>query len=327
MTAEEVVQLVTGLLPPGSVESKIAETPGSSKASRGEHQNFGVLEFDDGKGVSVIVYSVDRGTQRPDEAARCSDPFTTPQDSCERTVREDGSVVVIDKRRDSNFPGQRQWQGTWALPDGTVVRVTEYNGQPATPAREEPPLDAGQLASMVTSPAWARVVAAMPPNPDAPKPPKEEEQPKQAATPSPAELLATLTRLLPPGTAPSGADEQHATLTVTAGERTSKVSVLVEPAGEQGRKNRKGAEEGLPTPLEVREKLPDGTLVVTNRFGNGKTATDPVLHWTAQVYYPDGRNVQLYEWNGENGYDFRPGEPALSVDQLKAAVLAPDWRK
>ncbi|MER7704687.1 hypothetical protein ABTX81_17565 [Kitasatospora sp. NPDC097605] len=328
MTAEEVVRLVTGLLPPGSVESKFAEAPGDSKASRGEHQSFGALEFDDGKGASVITFGVERGTQRPDEAARCSDPFTTPQDSCERTERPDGSVVVIDKRRDSSFPEQRQWQATWAAPDGTVVRITEYNGQPAARTRDEPPLDAGQLAAMVTSPAWARVVAAMPPNPKAPKAPEAPEEPTPApATPPAAELLATLTRLLPPGTTASGPDEQHTTLTVTAGERTSRVSVLVEPAGAQGRQGRKGVEEGLPTPLEVREKLPDGTLVVTNRFGNGKTATDPLLHWTAQVYYPDGRSVQLYEWNGENGYDFRPGEPALSVDQLKAVVLAPDWRK
>ncbi|MFE7564173.1 hypothetical protein [Kitasatospora sp. NPDC057500] len=327
MTAEEVVQLVTGLLPPGSVQSKFAEAPGDSKASRGEYRNFGALEFDDGKGASVITYSVERGTQRPDEAARCSDPFTTPQDSCERAERPDGSVVVIDKRRDSNVPDQRQWQATWAAPDGTVVRITEYNGQPATPNRAEPPLDAEQLMLVASSPAWARVVAALQANPKAPKVPEVPKAPSAPAAPSAAELLATLTRLLPPGATAAGADEQHATLTVTAEERTSKVSVLAEPAGEQGRKARRSFEEGLPTPLEVREQLSDGTLVVTNRFGNGKTATDPLLHWTAEVYYPDGRSVKLYEWNGENGYDFRPGEPALSVDQLKAVVLAPDWRR
>ncbi|MFF2349754.1 hypothetical protein ACFVVL_08235 [Kitasatospora sp. NPDC058115] len=327
MTADEVVQLVTGLLPAGSVRSTFTEEPGDPNTSRGAHQHFGVVEFDDGKGTSVITYGVERGTQRPDEAARCSDPFTTPQDSCERTERPDGSVVVVDKRRDANVPDQRQWQATWAAPDGTVVRITEYNGRPASPNRAEPPLDAEQLATIVTAPAWARVVAALPANPKAPKVPRTPPAAAPTTTPPAAELLATLTGLLPPGTTAAGADEQHATLTVTAGERSSKVSVLVEPAGAKGRQDRKGTEEGLPTPLEVREKLPDGTLVVTNRFGNGKTAVDPLLHWTAQVYYPDGRSVKLYEWNGENGYDFRPGEPALSVDQLKAVVLAPDWRK
>ncbi|MFF7456759.1 hypothetical protein [Kitasatospora sp. NPDC008115] len=327
MTAEEALQLVTGLLPPGSVESKFAEAPGRPSASRGKHEYYGVLEFDDGKGASVISYSLVRGTQRPDEAARCSDPFTTPQDSCERAERPDGSVVVIEKRRHIYVPDQREWLATWAAPDGTVVRITEYNGQPATPNRAEPPLDAEQLMLMASSPAWARVVAALPANPKAPKVPEIPEATSAPATPPAAELLATLTRLLPPGTTAAGADEQHTTLTVTTGERSSKVSVLAEPAGAKGQQDRKGAEEGLPTPLEVREQLPDGTLVVTNRFGNGKSATDPVLHWTAEVYYRDGRSVKLYEWNGENGYDFRPGEPALSVDQLKAVVLAPDWRK
>ncbi|MFJ9448377.1 hypothetical protein ACIRRH_42195 [Kitasatospora sp. NPDC101235] len=73
----------------------------------------------------------------------------------------------------------------------------------------------------------------------------------------------------------------------------------------------------------MREKLPDGTLVVTNRFGNGKTATDPILHWTAEVYSPDGHHVSISEWNGENGYTARPGTPALSLEQLKTIVTDP----
>ncbi|MER6396846.1 hypothetical protein ABT263_12415 [Kitasatospora sp. NPDC001603] len=66
--------------------------------------------------------------------------------------------------------------------------------------------------------------------------------------------------------------------------------------------------------------------MVVNRFGNGKTAVDPVLHRAAAVYYPDGRQVSLYEQNGENGYTARPGTPALSLDQLKAIVTDPVWR-
>ncbi|BFV59423.1 hypothetical protein KCMC57_up45270 [Kitasatospora sp. CMC57] len=46
------------------------------------------------------------------------------------------------------------------------------------------------------------------------------------------------------------------------------------------------------------------------------------MHWAAAVHHPDGRSVEAYEWNGENGYTFRPGTPALSLDQLKAIVTA-----
>ncbi|KOV31756.1 hypothetical protein ADK60_15190 [Streptomyces sp. XY431] len=329
MTSEEVVELVTGLLPPASVQTVTAETPGVPGPANNKHETFGVLRYDDGRGASLLSYSVERGAQRPEAAAVCMDGFTTPQDSCERTTRPDGSVLVVDKLRDTSFPGKREWRATWATPDGTVIRVTEYNGQPATPTRETPPLDDGQLATLVTSPAWARVVAALPAHPDAPKPDRSPaDTPAPAATtPASAELLAKLTKLLPPGAQASGVDEQHAALTVTFEGRTSKISIYAEPAGPRGQRDKKDAEEGLPTPLEVHDKLSDGTLLVLNRFGNGKTAVNPVLHWTAKVYYPDGRNILLNEWNGENGYDYQPGDPALSIEQLKAVITAPDWRR
>ncbi|MEV6978528.1 hypothetical protein [Kitasatospora sp. NPDC093806] len=330
MTSEEVVQLVTTLLPPGSVQAVTAQTPGIPGPSGNVHETFGVLQFDDGKGASTFHYTVERGAQAPDAAAVCMDPFNTPQDSCDRTVRPDGSILVIDKLRNSNSAGQRQWRATWAGPDGTTVQVTEYNGQPATPSRELPPLDAEQLTTLVTAPAWERVVAALPANPKAPKPhkPAATPTPTAAGTPAPAELIATLTGLLPQGAQPGAQEEKHAALTVTFEGRTSMISVHVEPAGPRGLQDKQDAEQNdTPTPLEVHEKLPDGSLLVLNQFGNGKTAVKPVLHWTAKVYYPDGRSVLLNEWNGENGYDFREGTPALSIDQLKAIITAPDWRK
>ncbi|MFD8694017.1 hypothetical protein [Kitasatospora purpeofusca] len=329
MTSEEAVDVVAGLLPPGSLQTVTAETPGVPGPANNKHRTVGVLRYDDGQGASLVRYTVERGSQRPEAAAVCMDGFTMPQDSCERTTGPDGSVLVIDKLRDQNLPGKREWRATRATPDGTVIQIIEYNGEPATPTRETPPLDGGQLAAMVTSPTWGRIVAALPANPGAPKPDRSSAGiPAPAATtPAPAELLATLTKLLPPGAQASGDDEQHTALTVTFEGRTSKVSVYAEPAGPRGQRDKKDAEEGLPTPLEVHEKLSDGTLVVLNRFGNGKTAVDPLLHWTAKVYYPDGRNILLNEWNGDFGYDYRPGQPALSVEQLKAVITAPDWRR
>ncbi|MFC5661840.1 hypothetical protein ACFP3U_02455 [Kitasatospora misakiensis] len=330
MTADEVVEVVTSLLPPGSVKKEVAETPGTPGPAGNKHETFGVLRFDDGKGESILTYNVERGAQKPAAAAVCMDPFQTPQDSCDRTVRPDGSVLVIDKLRDRSLANKREWRATWATPDGTVIRIIEYNGQPASATRETPPLDSALLTSLVTAPAWQRVVAALPAHPKAPKPgepPTTTTPEPTAATPSPAELLTTLTKLLPEGSQTSAGNDQHAALTVTFEGRTSMISVSAQPAGKRGLDDKKSAEEGTPTPLEVHETLPDGTLLVLNQFGNGKTAVNPLLHWTAKVYYPDGRNILLNEWNGENGYDFRPGQPAFSVEQLKAVVMAPDWRK
>lgn len=196
------------------------------------------------------------------------------------------------------------------------------------------------------------MVAAIPANPNAPKPSGSERPPSTATAPtippstptastappspviaSPApgdslpELAAVLAGLLPTGAKEVGRDAANGAVTVEYEGRTSRLTIHVEPAGARGIEFKKGAEEGTPTPLEVRQKLPDGTLIVMNQFGNGKSAIDPLLHWVAWVYYPDGRNILISEGNGEDDLTSRPGQPALSVDQLRAMVVAPDWRK
>ncbi|MEV0535964.1 hypothetical protein [Kitasatospora sp. NPDC050463] len=328
MTAEEVVELASGLLPPGTVVRVMhSETPGVLGGTGGIYQTRGTLLFDDGSGASMISYTVDRTELTPDAGAVCIDPFGTPQDSCERTKAPDGSVLVIDKLRGRDNPAQREWRATWAAPDGRRIMIIEHNGQPSASNRENPPLDAEQLRTLVTAPAWQRVFDALPARANPPKPPSPSAPPAADRTPSAAELLARLALLFPPGvtqTAVEGGEGANAL--VTFEDRTSLLSVHVGPPGARGLEDRSAVLSSPPTPLEVREQLADGTLVVVNRFGNGKSAVDPVLHWTAEVYYPDGRQVRLYEQNGENGYTARPGTPALSLDQLKAIVVDPAWR-
>ncbi|MFD0346946.1 hypothetical protein ACFQ0M_14560 [Kitasatospora aburaviensis] len=82
------------------------------------------------------------------------DGFSMPQESCERTVAADGSALVVDKLKDRNSDDHREWRATWAAPDGRRVMIIEHNGQPATPNRQSPPLDAEQLRALVTAPAW-----------------------------------------------------------------------------------------------------------------------------------------------------------------------------
>ncbi len=323
MSEQEVVSLVTALLPPGKVSVLAAGGTGEGRVAGAEYRVGGTLMFDDGAGASIFEYGAERTDLMPEAGAVCMDGFTMPQDSCERTKLPDGSVVVIDKLRSEHTPEGREWRATWAAADGRRVSVIEYNGQPAGANRANPPLSSEQLTAFVTASAWERVFAALPPLKNAPAP----STPRPAAGPSAAELLAKLAPLLPAGatsSTPEGSNQ--ANLTVTLEGRTSMVLVGVGPASEKGKQDEKYAETSPSTPLEAREKLPDGTLVVTNRFGNGKTATDPVLHWTAEVYVPDGRHVSISEWNGENGYTARPGTPALSLEQLKAIATDPAWR-
>ncbi|MFE2726751.1 hypothetical protein [Kitasatospora sp. NPDC059327] len=327
MTSDEVTRLVTGLLPAGSVKVMYAGTPGIPGGNGDRYRTDGTLAFDDGQGESYISYTVDRTELTPAAGAVCMDPFSMPQDSCERTEGPDGSAVVIDKLRDQTRAGHREWRATWAAADGRRVQIIEHNGQPSASTRENPPLDAEQLRALVTAPAWDRVLDALPARANPPRPPSPAASPTGEQGPSAAELTARVAPLLPPGAThtvvPGG---QGGNLLVTFEERTSLLSVFAQPPSARGLEDRKYVEEGVPTPLEVHELLADGTLVVVNRFGNGKTAVDPVLHWVAAAYFPDGRQVSISEQNGENGYTARPGTPALSLDQLKAIVTDPVWR-
>ncbi|MER6398927.1 hypothetical protein ABT263_23180 [Kitasatospora sp. NPDC001603] len=321
MTAEESVGLFTSLLPPGKSRVLFAATPAEAGPNGDRYQTGGTVLFDDGKGESMISYTVSRTELTPEAGAVCMDGFSEPQEACERAVDTDGSALVVDKLKDRNSDSHREWRATWAAPDGRRVTIIEHNGQPATPNRENPPLDAEQLRALVTAPAWARLFDALPARDIAPRPPTPEPGPKAE------DLLAALVPLLPPGAVPSGQDGRNGPhLTVTYEGRTSMLSVSVTEPGERGVKDKEYAEaEGSAGPLAVRERRPDGSTVVTNMFGNGKTAVDPVLHWAAAVHYADGRAIEINEWNGENGYTFRPGNPALGVDQLKAIVTAPVW--
>ncbi|MFJ4669079.1 hypothetical protein [Kitasatospora purpeofusca] len=331
MTGDEVVRLVAGLLPPGAVTDARGTTPGDMVGSNDPQLAMGLFNHDDGKGASLIHYFVERGARTPGQAAVCNPPVA-PEDSCDRSVRPDGSVLLIEKSRDPKFAGQQTLRGVYATPDGTVISLVEFNGSQATPTRELPPLDAAQLAAVVTAPQWGKVVAAIPANPNAPRPSAPTAPPSPGtASPvpgdSPPELAAVLAGLLPTGAKEVGREAENGAVTVEYEGRTSRLTIHVEPAGARGIEFRKGAEESTPTPLEVRQKLPDGTLVVMNQFGNGKGAVDPLLHWVAWAYYPDGRSVLISEGNGEDELSPRPGQPALSVDQLRVMVMAPDWRR
>ncbi|MFD0572594.1 hypothetical protein ACFQ0T_29505 [Kitasatospora gansuensis] len=313
------MQAVIGLLPPGSSQVLHAQTPGTPGPTGDPYRTDGALLFDDGKGPSIISYTVERTELVPAVAAVCMDPLQMPQDSCERTTLPSGSMVVIDKLRDTNLATHKEWRATWAAPDGRRVLIIEHNGEASASNRTDPPLDTEQLRALVAAPGWQQIFDALPSRKNAPTPPAPE--------PAAPDLRPTLLPLLPQGAVLSGTEGTSGTpFTVTFEGRTSMLVVITGPAGKRGIEDKEYAESSPPGPLEVRGLQADGSTVVTNSFGNGKTATTPVLHWTAAVYYPDGRSVTATLWNGENGYTFRPGTPALDLDQLKTIVTAPAWR-
>ncbi|MFJ5881533.1 hypothetical protein [Kitasatospora cineracea] len=322
MSEQRFDELLTRLLPPGTLEPVGRAWTGG----RSPHELGSMLTFDDGSGASMIQVTV-QYTADPVDRVGCMDAFQVPSDGCDRTVLPDGSVLVVDRLRSQSVADLREWRGVWAAPDGRQVHVTEYNGQPSRVSRPAPPLTQAQLTALVTAPQWAEAFAALTPvagTPDATV--SADAHPSPTATETANALLDKLAALLPTGTATAERDAAHTRLAVTADGRRSSLTVAFTPPSQRGLDDLAGLAQQLPTPLEVREPMAGGGTVVVNAFGNGKTATDNLLHWVVTVYYPDGAQLLLNEWNGEQAYDAEPGVPALDLAALKAIALSPAWR-
>ncbi|GAA1233355.1 hypothetical protein GCM10009665_24550 [Kitasatospora nipponensis] len=291
------------------------------------------LKYDDGHGAGMVVLSTNRvpvpivqGT----EGTRCQDPFEAPVEGCVRTVRPDGSVLVIDRLGPRAPNVTRNWIAIYTGTDGRQVRVDEYNATTAGPplTRENPPLSADQLTAVVTSTAWNPVFEAFDPVPTgAPTAPAGSA----AASPEPSAILATVGHLLPPGVlSEAGSTPQdtagQAHLRVTVEGRASLLQVTVFPQWQQGvdEHPRQTFESGAAPGTLLRTV--DGSSVITTAVGASKGGGGPDLQWSVDVLHPDGTRVRVTEWNGANGYDFEPGTPALTTDQLADVATASAWR-
>ncbi|MFB7945481.1 hypothetical protein ACFC6L_11205 [Kitasatospora phosalacinea] len=325
MSEQRFNELLTRLLPEGTLQPMDRAWSGG----RDPHGMGSMLVFDDGAGASMLQIEV-RYTGDPVDRVTCVDGFNVPSDGCERTVQPDGSVLIVDRLRSVNVPGLREWHGVWAAPDGRQVRLTEYNGQASTPVRDAPPLTGPQLAALVASPLWTEAFAALAPVTGAPGATVPGATAPADARPSPlpdsAALLDKLTPLLPAGTAVDVRDPSRTRLGLTVDGRRSSLMVAYEPPSQSGLDELAALPQNPPTPLEVREPLPGGGTVVVNAFGNGKTATDVLLRRVVTVHYPDGAELLVNEWNGEQFHDAAPGTPALDLAALKAVALSPSWR-
>ncbi|MFJ1707252.1 hypothetical protein [Kitasatospora sp. NPDC088346] len=84
-----------------------------------------------------------------------------------------------------------------------------------------------------------------------------------------------------------------------------------------------------PVPGRTCEVLPDGTQVETERPQAGSAGSGG---WTAIAIRPDGRFVQLTEFDTDQLAEIPRGpatrtDAALTVEELKAVVLSPHWNR
>ncbi|MFC8719093.1 hypothetical protein [Kitasatospora sp. NPDC057198] len=319
MSEQRLIELITHALPEGGTLKPLDQAWAGGK---NPHELNDVLTYDRGSGPSMFQVHVGYGTAAPDRV-QCQDEFDHPTDGCERTVRPDGSVLLVDKLRQVGSDVM-EWRAVWVAPDGREVTVSEYNGGPGTYGLDAPPLTGEELSALVTSPVWAEAFTVLTPVPS----PTATASPSPTSTPLavPDALLDKLTALLPAGATVTARDTAHGKLSVTVAGRHSSLLVTSQGPSARGVADLANIPNAPRQPGDVLEALPGGGYVSTSSFGVGGDTADGALHRMVGVAYPDGALLTIDEWNGDRYYENAPGDPALDLAALKAVVLSPSWR-
>ncbi|MFB6894624.1 hypothetical protein ACFCX4_35665 [Kitasatospora sp. NPDC056327] len=156
VSGQELVTLLTGMLPAGTVET--VETRGTDQGIPGAR-----IVLDDGAGKAQIELTVLQGV---DPGSDCP-VASTPEDVCTVSHLPDGSKLVVARTgAGATEPaGSLTWTAFLSSQKGYTLFVREWNrastenGSPVT--RTLPPLTTDQLGAVATATAWERVGDAL----------------------------------------------------------------------------------------------------------------------------------------------------------------------
>ncbi|OIJ65165.1 hypothetical protein [Streptomyces mangrovisoli] len=319
VTGAAMVRTLEKLLPKGTF---------AHVGSRGSDEEptgfpYATVVYDDGKGAAGISVSLNRvvpGGTDARQAVTCPDKVAIPYDACTSRRLADGSVVMVfqgyeypDRRVDT-----KRWTADLVTPTGQHVSVSEWNAaqekdSPVT--RSQPPLSAAQLTDFVAARAWRPLADAVP------------EDPHQAAEPAPesggAPIVGTLAALLPKGVhvvtrSRKSEDDagSYAYVVVDDGKGRSLVQINVQPDMSDVAGDLFGSGD---------ETLADGTRVAQHQ-GPGDKGVAGVVMWTVDTLRTDGRRVVVSAFNSGTQHDAATrAAPALTMQQLRAIALSPQW--
>ncbi|MFJ9324144.1 hypothetical protein [Streptomyces globisporus] len=225
--------------------------------------------------------------------------------------------------------------------DGVNVASSGPVGQTATPTAETTTDAATPTATPTATPEEAATVAPSPsdaPQAEAtatatptagtgtgePSPDPASRGTHDAGEPAPpldyAALMPTFRALLPEGltvTDVTDSGGEFASVVVNDGKGRSLVQINVQ----QDMRDVAHQLYGEAT------TLPDGTLLATSKKPGEKGGAGVVM-WTADSMRPDGMRVVVSAFNsGEQSSAATRKVPALTMDQLTALVISPEWPK
>ncbi|MFI0810688.1 hypothetical protein [Streptomyces echinatus] len=315
---DEMVRTLRSLLPPGGTVSH-ASGRGTDEGESGVRP-AAELTYTTAEGSSGIDITVGRldpgipGDQQGDGG--CLPVEVRPYDTC--TTQKLAGGAVLDTTKSFTYPnadtGQKRWYVVLTTADGAQLTVQEFGGggEKASSGGADPLLSVAQLTSIVRSPAWHKVIAALPAPQGTPATPAER-------APG-ARLTRVLKAHLPHGGTVSDVNASDGLVQLVHDDGHGKNMVEVDVqfdrtddlAGHMGCAGVSGDCAAT--------TLGDGTRVKKVRGTSEKGGSAQV--WSVDVLYPDGRRVLAREVNSfaESAPVTRP-RPELSMDQLRDIAL------
>lgn len=320
----EMVALFKSLLPPGTVTEEQGSGPGDPGASgkpggSSKASVSGVL--DDGNGAGLValgVSRVDPAAESSRDQVACPAKAFVDYDSCRAEQQADGSRYML--LQGYEYPDRREqtknWRAVLLTPKGILVDANEWNApaeKGARVSRETPPLTAGQLKALVTSPKWLSVADAL-------RAPQKADKPVGGGTgggPSAEAVQKQLIALLPASkgfkVGEKGGQDGYAFVVVDDGKGKSLVEINVQSGMSDV------------SPEGTTSTLPDGTVVGLAKKPGEKSGAGVVM-WVADTVRPDGFRVVVFASNtGNQNKAATRAEPALTLNELKAIALDPRW--
>jgi hypothetical protein len=151
ITPQAALQLLLDQLPEDAKTRKYSGSGGWSTMPPGIiiHDK---LQYVQGGAVTHMAVGFSTGQENQDG---CGD--VGPDESCDSERLSDGSVFTLSKYSLPDSGGVVNWFATLTRPDGVSILIIEGNAaekEGVPPSRPTPPLSAGQLKAILTSPTW-----------------------------------------------------------------------------------------------------------------------------------------------------------------------------
>jgi hypothetical protein len=320
VSGEDMVRTLKSLLPPGGTVS--AASGRSSHAGNPLVWPSAKLTYSTPKGASGIdidIARLDPGVPADQQGqGGCLPVEVRPYDKC--TTQKLPGGAVLNTTKSFTYPnsdtGPKRWYVVLTTSQGAQLTVEEFGGggEKGSSSGADPVLSIAQLTSVVRSPAWNKVIAALPR-----EAPSSSPSDGRQRVPG-ARMTEVLKSHLPHGGTVSdlNAGDDLVQLVYDDGRGKNMVEVDAQYnmsallAGEMGCADVSGECEAM--------TLPDGTKVKKVE-GHSEKGGSAVV-WLVDTLRPDGRRVAVREVNSyAESAPVTRAQPALSMDRLLTIAL------